>query len=92
MLSRTGSGRGLVCSDCGTPVRLDRLAGKPHPAGSALMLLGFGAFSVLLFLLTYRYPRPAEPTSERGMINKVTTGAFAEETELLERGSHREEE
>ena len=88
MLSRLGATRhGLVCSDCGTPVSSGRPSGKPHPLSSSLTLLAFGAFSILLFLLTNWRPKPPEHASERGLLKQVTTGEFVRETPLLEKGS-----
>jgi hypothetical protein len=92
MVSRSGDGTGLVCSDCGTAVHRERSSHTPHPAGSAGMLIGVAAFSALLFVLTNWHPRPPVRTAGRGMLQQVTTGAFVREPELLEKGSSSTEE
>ena len=98
MLSRSGdSFRGLVCSDCGTPVTSLRDAAKPHPVVSSLVMLGMASFSMLLFFLTNWRPTQAQApgrghslVQDRSMIRQLTTGNVVAEPELLDKEAHHE--
>jgi hypothetical protein len=92
MLSRSGSSRlGLVCSDCGTPTPLRVEQGRPHPVVTGLTLVSMAAFALLLFFLTNWRPLPAQQAaSQRAMIKQITTGAFAREPELIDKGAQGE--
>ena len=88
MLSRAGSSRrGLVCSDCGTPVTRGTDRGSPHPLATGLTLTSMGVFALLLFFLTNWRPLPVQQAaSQRAMIRQMTTGAFERDPELIEKG------
>ncbi len=93
MLSRVGSHRSLlICTDCGTPVPTKRDGARPHPLSSSLLLMGMGAFALLIFFLTNWRPLQPHQASERSRIKLITTGQFLRDPEPLERASHSEPE
>lgn len=89
MLSRDAHSRlGLICSNCGTPVRVAAEPGGPHPLLTGLTLVGLASFSLLLFVLTNLRPLPLQQaTRQQGLIRPPTTGTLVSEPEPLERGS-----
>ena len=93
MLSKVGSRSLLVCSDCGTPHR-DHTPDAPprHLLSSSILLVAMGTFSLLLFLITNWGELGAEQARERGMIKKLTTGEYVQQTELPESNRHSEGE
>lgn len=92
MLSRVGSQSTLlICTDCGTPVPMKRDRNSPHPLSSSLLLLGMGAFALLLFFLTNWRPLQPQHAGERSRIKLITTGQFLRDPEPLEKASHNDE-